>query len=247
MYSTRHGPTRQRRPAAAGTRTTATGGATGGDLRERILASTEQLFREVGYHKTTVADIAAAIGMSPGNIYRLFPSKKALNEAVAEGMFAQITARLAAIAARPGAGAAERLREFITVLYEASRDRFTADRRVHEMVEVAVAESWDVVRRYAEHVDGLLGGIVADGAARGEFRVPDPAVAAQCVSTAVLRFCHPALIAERADEVSPTIAEMLDFLLRGLGAERPSAGAGAKDGSASRRPATTHEPERRPT
>ena len=35
------------------------------DVRERILATTERLFREVGYQKTTVADIAKTLRMSP--------------------------------------------------------------------------------------------------------------------------------------------------------------------------------------
>jgi DNA-binding NarL/FixJ family response regulator len=41
----------------------------------------ERLFRQFGYQKTTVADIAAALGMSPANIYRFFASKAAIKDA----------------------------------------------------------------------------------------------------------------------------------------------------------------------
>ena len=34
----------------------------------------------MGYHRTSVADIAAKLGMSPANIYRFFPSRDAINE-----------------------------------------------------------------------------------------------------------------------------------------------------------------------
>jgi len=48
------------------------------DVRERILVVAERLFREIGYQKTTVSDIAKALQMSPANVYRFFDSKKSI-------------------------------------------------------------------------------------------------------------------------------------------------------------------------
>ena len=42
------------------------------DTRERILVVAERLFRQLGYQKTTVADIAKELRMSPANVYRFF-------------------------------------------------------------------------------------------------------------------------------------------------------------------------------
>lgn len=198
------------------------------DLPERILQAAERLFREVGYHKTTVADIAASIGMSPGNIYRHFASKKAVNEAVAEGIFAQIQAQLAVIAGRRDVSATDRLRELILVLHQTSRQQFTSDRRVYEMVEVAVAESWDVIQKFADYVDDLIRALLDAGVSTGEFQIVDTRLATRCVSTAITRFCHPALIAQRASEAQPAIEQMTDFILRALGANASSARAPAK-------------------
>ena len=47
--------------------------------RDRIVETAERFFREIGYQKTTVADIAKALRMSPANVYRFFESKKAIN------------------------------------------------------------------------------------------------------------------------------------------------------------------------
>jgi AcrR family transcriptional regulator len=47
-------------------------------VRGRILEAAEEQFRRVGYHRTSVADIAAQLGMSPANIYRFFPSRDAI-------------------------------------------------------------------------------------------------------------------------------------------------------------------------
>ena len=185
-------------------------------LRCRILASAERLFREIGYRKTTVADIAATLRMSPGNVYRFFPSKKALNEAVAAQLLGEIEDEIAAIATRAGSSAADRMRDLIMVMNGMSTERFTAERRMHEMVEVAMSESWPVIHRHIGRMDAILCALVAEGTASGEFGVRDATVAARCVQSAIMRFCHPSLITQCADEPGPTVAEMTAFILDGL-------------------------------
>ena len=60
------------------------------DTRERILVVAERLFREIGYQKTTVADIAKVLRMSPANVYRFFDSKKAIHEGVARMLMGEV-------------------------------------------------------------------------------------------------------------------------------------------------------------
>jgi AcrR family transcriptional regulator len=52
------------------------------EVRARILRVAEEHFRRIGYHKTSVADFASELGMSPANVYRFFPSKGAINESI---------------------------------------------------------------------------------------------------------------------------------------------------------------------
>ncbi len=181
-----------------------------------ILSVAERLFREIGYRKTTVADIAKSLRMSPANVYRFFESKKAINEAVADSLLSGMEAELSAIAVRPGASATERLAEFVRALNRLSTERFTSERRMHEMVEVAMTESWQVIHRHISRIDDMLCRLVADGARSGEFQVEDPMVAARCVHAAIIRFCHPGLIVQCADEPGPDLEDMISFLLRGL-------------------------------
>ena len=74
------------------------------DTRERILVVAERLFREIGYQKTTVADIAKVLRMSPANVYRFFDSKKAIHEGVARALMGEVEERGAAdrVPARSG-------------------------------------------------------------------------------------------------------------------------------------------------
>ena len=76
------------------------------DTRERILVVAERLFRQIGYQKTTVADIAKELRMSPANVYRFFDSKKAIYEGVARGLMGGVEQAAQTIASQPGPAAA---------------------------------------------------------------------------------------------------------------------------------------------
>jgi AcrR family transcriptional regulator len=107
------------------------------DTRERILVVAERLFRQIGYQKTTVADIAKELRMSPANVYRFFDSKKAIHEGVARGLMGEVEEAAQHIVARPGPAAA-RLRELITTIHRMNSERYVGDSKLHEMVEIAM-------------------------------------------------------------------------------------------------------------
>src|SRR5262245_35543941 len=48
------------------------------DRRVHILAAAERAFLREGFHATSMQDVAAEAGMSPGNLYRYFRSKEAI-------------------------------------------------------------------------------------------------------------------------------------------------------------------------
>ena len=69
--------------------------------RERIVLAAIRLYREIGYRKTTVADVARDASMSPANLYRFYSSRRALEEAVVTELLEEVLAA-AASAARSG-------------------------------------------------------------------------------------------------------------------------------------------------
>src|SRR6188472_877806 len=105
------------------------------DMRERILAVAAGLFREIGYQKTTVADIAKLLRMSPANVYRFFDSKKAIHEGVARSLMGEVEQAAQAITAK-GGPAVSRLRELMTTVHRMNAERYIGDCKLHEMVEV---------------------------------------------------------------------------------------------------------------
>src|ERR1700750_123674 len=102
------------------------------DNREKILVVAERLFRQIGYQKTTVADIAKELRMSPANVYGFFDSKKAIHEGVARGLMGEVEVAAQQVAARP-APAAAKLRELMTTIHRMNCERYVGDAKLHEM------------------------------------------------------------------------------------------------------------------
>jgi AcrR family transcriptional regulator len=185
------------------------------DTRERILEVALRLFREIGYQKTTVADIAKVLRMSPANVYRFFDSKKAIHEGVARSLMGEVEDAAQAIATKPGF-AAERLRELMTSIHRMNSERYVGNSKLHEMVEIAMEESWDVCVAHMERITQTIGSVIAEGAATGEFEAADLPLAAMCACTGMMRFFHPQMIAQCATKPGPSIDQMIDFVIAGL-------------------------------
>jgi AcrR family transcriptional regulator len=185
------------------------------DTRERILEVAARLFREIGYQKTTVADIAKVLRMSPANVYRFFDSKKAIHEGVARTLMGGVEEAAQAIANRPGS-AAFRLRELLSTVHRMNSERYVGDSKLHEMVEIAMEESWEVCVAHMERITQTIASVIAQGVAAGEFEATDVPLAAMCTCTAMMRFFHPQMIAQTASKPGPSLDQMIDFVLAGL-------------------------------
>jgi AcrR family transcriptional regulator len=185
------------------------------DTRERILEVAERLFREIGYQKTTVADIAKVLRMSPANVYRFFDSKKAIHEGVARSMMGGVEQVAQAIAIGPGS-ATSRLRELLTTVHRMNSERYVGDSKLHEMVEVAMEENWDVCLAHIQGITQTIASVIADGVAAGEFETLDVPLAAMCTCTAMIRFFHPQMIAQAAKKPGASLDQVIDFVLAAL-------------------------------
>ena len=185
------------------------------DTRERILVVAERLFRQLGYQKTTVADIAKELRMSPANVYRFFDSKKSIHEGVARDLMGEVETEARRIVAQPGA-AKPKLRELLKTVNRMNSERYVGDNKLHEMVAIAMEEDWDVCVAHIECITGMIAEVIAQGVASGEFEAPDLPLAALCTCTGMIRFFHPQMIAQAVNKPTATIDDMTDFLFRAL-------------------------------
>ena len=180
-----------------------------------IVEVAERLFRQIGFQKTTVADIAGELHMSPANIYRFFPAKWEINEAVCTDLLGKIEAEAEKIAASRST-ATQRIRNLIGSVEKTHHKQYMFDRKLHDLIEAAIAENWAVMRRHNERMAAILEQIIASGMASGEFPLGDATLAARLVNTACVKFSHPRLIVEYDEEPEPTLDQMIGFCLMAL-------------------------------
>jgi AcrR family transcriptional regulator len=186
------------------------------EVRARIVDVAEEHFRRVGYARTAVADIAAVLGMSPANIYRYFASKSAINDAICQRLTAQAQGLVEAIVLGPGT-ASERLMRVAVELHRSNKARLTEEHRLHDMVQVAMAENWPAIEAHIREMEALFARLIRDGVAAGEFHAEDPEEAARTLFDCFITVFHPALIAQCAHlDLEAQARAIARFVLRAL-------------------------------
>ncbi|WP_439573353.1 TetR/AcrR family transcriptional regulator [Phreatobacter sp.] len=188
------------------------------ETRERILEVADEHFRRIGYGKTAIADIASTLGMSPANVYRFFPSKSAICEEVARRLLDQCHAALRDIAAEKDVAASERLARMTMAVHAFNKSQMFDEKRLHDMVEAAIAENWHVIQRHLETMVGLFAEVIRDGMVAGEFVVRDPVEAAWSFKQCHATVFHPSLIEQCAQlfDLDEQTRRLTQFAIRAL-------------------------------
>ncbi|MEV0199121.1 TetR family transcriptional regulator [Nonomuraea sp. NPDC050691] len=185
---------------------------------ERILEATEEVLRRHGPAKATVVDVARALGVSHGSVYRHFRTKTALREAVTQRWLDRTSTSLSGIAA--GAEPPEtRLRRWLAELFAAKRRKVGGDPELFATYMVLVGESSAVVNRHRADLTGQLARIIHEGLERGDFAPAGaaPEVLARAVFDATGRFHDPAYAREWAGPgIEAEFTALVDLVLRGL-------------------------------
>ncbi len=170
------------------------------DARTRILDAALDQLRRYGPAKTGVVDVARALGVSHAAVYRYFPSKDALFDAVAGRWLHAVSQPLEEIAARQGKAVkdkpAKRLEEWLTTLIAIKRRKITDDPELFATYHAVAEAAHKVASAHVASLQDQLRRIIADGIESGDFKVSDPATAATAVLNATLRFHHPHFVRE---------------------------------------------------
>ncbi|MFJ9628003.1 TetR family transcriptional regulator [Streptomyces sp. NPDC091280] len=183
---------------------------------ERILEATEEVLRRHGPAKATVVDVARALGVSHGTVYRHFRTKAALRAAVTRRWLDRTSQTLSRFVTEDG-DPERRLRDWLAGLFEAKRQKAGGDPELFATYSVLAEDTGEVVCGHIDELTGQLTEIVRAGIATGAFTVPDPAVAARAVFQATGRFHDPSYAREwQKPGVEREFEALVDLLLRGL-------------------------------
>lgn len=188
------------------------------DTKTRIAEVAERLFLQIGFAKTTVADIAAELEMSPANVYRFFPSKDAIVEAICRRCLAEVEEQAWQIA-RSKASASERIERLILGILAYHKENLVTEQRVNDMVLAAIEHSWDSIRAHKQTMGSVVELIIRDGIAAGEFEPVDPRQTAALIMRSVVCFTHPLMLGqciEEGEDVEAEARASVHFLLRAI-------------------------------
>ncbi|GGT07728.1 TetR family transcriptional regulator [Streptomyces chromofuscus] len=183
---------------------------------ERILETTEEVLRRHGPAKATVVDVARALGVSHGSVYRHFRTKAALREAVTKRWLDRTSAALAGIVAEDRDPQA-RLRDWLRGLFDAKRRKAGDDPELFATYMVLTGESGAAVPEHIADLVAQLTRIVEAGVAAGTFATADAEGTARAVFHATGRFHDPCYAAEwTRPGVEEDFAALVDLVVRGL-------------------------------
>ncbi|HEX2351500.1 MAG TPA: TetR/AcrR family transcriptional regulator [Xanthobacteraceae bacterium] len=188
------------------------------DTRARIMDTAEALFRRLGYAKTAVADIAGELKMSPANVYRFFPSKNAIIEAICQRCLGDLEDTAWAVARSRGS-AAERLERLVLEILAYHRENHLTEQRVNDMVLAAIELSWGAIRAHKEHMRMVFEAVLREGIERGEFERVDPRETSRLMMISLVNFCHPVLVAQYLQDqgdLETDARATIRFLLRAI-------------------------------
>jgi AcrR family transcriptional regulator len=187
---------------------------------ERILEVTEDVLRRFGLAKATVVDVARALDVSHGSVYRHFPSKASLRDAVAKRWLDRLNAPLQKIADASGPAPA-RLESWLRTLFSLKQAKVCEDPEMFQTYLTLAREACGAVRAHRERLAEQIEHILSDGIEQGVFEVTDIKTSARAIFDATIRYHHPAHAEEWSDPAcAARIDALLTVLLRGLEARK---------------------------
>lgn len=173
-------------------------------------------FSHYGYEKTTVSDLAKAIGFSKAYIYKFFDSKQAIGEAICSKTLSAIV--VAVEEAVAGATTpTEKFRRMFKALAATSVSLFFNDRKLYDIAAYSAGEGWPSARAYGKRIREILMEIVREGRETGEFERKTPLdETVHAIYLVMLPFANPLLLQYNLDVAEEAPVQLSNLVLRSL-------------------------------
>lgn len=185
-------------------------------VRDQIIEAANDCFARYGYQKTTVADLARAIGFSKAYIYRFFESKQAIGEAICRERLDRIIAE-ARIAMAEGGSATDRFRRMFRSVTALSVALFFDDRKIYEVAALSALEHWNSAQHYSATLRSIIEELVREGRESGEFERKTPLdETCRAIFYAMMPFIDPLHLERNLDLLPDGQNEVTGLILRSL-------------------------------
>jgi AcrR family transcriptional regulator len=186
------------------------------NVREQIVEAAEEHFSRYGYEKTTVSELAKAIGFSKAYIYKFFDSKQSIGEAICSKTLSAIVAAVEEAVA--GATTpTEKFRRMFKTLTATGASLFFNDRKLYDIAASSAAEGWPSARAYAQRIRQILTDVVREGRETGEFERKTPLdETVHAIYLVIQPYVNPLLLQHNLDLVEDAPVQLSNLVLRSL-------------------------------
>ncbi len=190
--------------------------------RDAILSAAAERILHYGYNKTTMSEIASDCGMSAGNIYRFFPSKIDIAEAMTRKFSNETHQIYSAIVRDPNRDPAQKLLDFFVSRMERTFRLFEKNPKLMELAEIMGRERPEYFAEERAQERMQLEKILDEGQKAGAFVFEDSlTMTADFVQCAVMKFRIPQLwTTEQLDALKSELQGVVALMLTGLSARR---------------------------
>ena len=183
-----------------------------------IIDIAEQRFKDYGYNKTTMAEIADDLSMSAANLYRFFKSKQDIAAACAERCMGERVECLSRLVELKDLSASEKLIELVLEDVRYTHERAANEPRVNELIDIVTRERKEIVLSKVESQCELIAQIIKQGNQSGEFKVDDVMKTARTIYSSLTLFEVPIFLPlftqEQFEEMAVNLVELLLVGLR---------------------------------
>lgn len=187
------------------------------DYKEVIIQTSRKLFARFGYRKTTIDDIASALGKAKGSVYYYFKGKEEIFSAVVEHEALALRAELARVIREHRDNPINQLRGYVTMrlslmkelanFYSALKDEYLQHLELINKVR----------EKYQRKELATLQAILHAGKAKGILEVEDIHTASLAILAAMSGLENPLFLqlvdSEKVDE---RMSKVMQILLYGL-------------------------------
>ncbi len=163
------------------------------NIREQIVQAAKKRFSHFGYAKTTMAEVATDCCMSPGNLYRFYPGKLDIAEAIATEDYTRHLDHMRKLAVTPGKSAPQRLHDLLFEELRRTYHKLEKDPRAYEMALVISRERPEYANWMLAEERKILVELMEEAERRNEFVPEDKEFTAEMIQAATMKFRYPQL------------------------------------------------------
>src|SRR5262249_48700953 len=146
------------------------------------------------------------------------PSKNAIVEAICQRCLAELEDKAWAVA-RARSPAAARMERLVLEILAYHKENLLVDQRVHDIVQVAIEQSWEAIEAHKETIRTVAELILRDGVEAGEFEPIDVRHVSAIMMRALVTVMHPVMVAEcvhGGEDLEAEAHATVQFLLRAI-------------------------------